>query len=277
MIRIEKLVMSSEDLRKMQLIQLNMLIEFDKVCRKYNIKYILDAGTLLGAVRHSGFIPWDDDIDVRMLRSEYEKFCSIGAKDLEDNIFFQSNKTDKHYLWIYSKLRKKGTKAIRVGQEHLKMKSGMFIDIFPCDGVPNNRILLKMRNIIATVCRKILYARVGKCSADTKKERFFWKCVSVIPKVIPHMIIKILSKCFDEKKCNKFGCMGWHAPKDNNGFKKEWFTELIDVSFEGYNFLAPRDYDGFLKYSFGEDYMTPPPLEKQKATSPLSFYSFDDK
>lgn len=267
--------MSPEELRKMQLVQLNMLIEFDKVCRKHDIKYILDAGTLLGAIRHGGFIPWDDDIDIRMLRSEYEKFCIVAKDEFNDDIFFQSNKTDKYYPWIYSKLRKKGTKAIRVGQEHLKMNCGMFIDIFPCDGVPSNKILWKIRNSIATICRKTLYSRVGKRSADTKIERFFWTCVSVIPKYVPHVIVKLLAKCFNEKNCDKFGCIGWHVPKDNNGFKKEWFTELTDVSFEGYNFLASKDYDGFLKYSFGEDYMTPPPVEKRKATSPLSFYCFE--
>ena len=74
-------VLTTSDLENMHKIQLNMLIEFDKICRRNNIKYILDAGTLLGAVRHKGFIPWDDDIDVRMLRDDYEKFCVVANKE----------------------------------------------------------------------------------------------------------------------------------------------------------------------------------------------------
>ena len=79
-------VLTDNELKQMHKIQLNMLIEFDKVCRNNNIKYILDAGTLLGAIRHKGFIPWDDDIDVRMLRDDYEKFCVVANKELPDKM-----------------------------------------------------------------------------------------------------------------------------------------------------------------------------------------------
>lgn len=273
----EQAIMSSEELRKMQLIQLDMLKDFDRVCRKNNIKYIIDAGTLLGAVRHGGFIPWDDDIDIRMLRSEYEKFCLIAPKELDASIFFQSNKTDKYYPWLYAKLRRQGTKAVRVGQEHLKMHAGMFIDIFPCDGVPRNKVSRMIRNFINMLCRKILYARVRKKAADTIIKRFFWTCVSIIPMCIPHGVVKIISKIFDEKKCDKVGCIGWYDKKESDGFKKEWLVDTIEITFEGSKFFAPKDYDGFLKYSYGENYIMPPDIKWQKPCSPLSSYSFGDE
>lgn len=269
-------VMTPEELRKMQLIQVDLLTEFDRVCRKSKIRYILDAGTLLGAVRYGKFIPWDDDIDVRMLRSDFEKFSKIAAKELDSSVFFQSNKTDKHYPWLYSKLRKEGTRAVRVGQENLKMKDGVFIDIFPCDGVPTNRILCKMRSGIATMCRKILYSRIAKDSAKTAGERLFWKAVSLIPKGVAYSIAGLMARLFHEENCERAGSMGWHAPKDNNGFQMKWFTELTDIEFEGKKFLAPKDWDGFLRYSFGDDYMTPPPVEKQGASSPLSYYDLGE-
>lgn len=264
-------VLSSEELRKMQLIQLDMLIDFDRVCRKNGIKYILEGGTLLGAVRHGKFIPWDDDIDVRMLRSEYEKFCKV-ATQLDKGIFFQSHKTDKNYPWLFSKLRKRGTKAIRLGQEKLRMHNGVFIDIFPCDGVPTNQFLRNIRTIIAIMCRKILYARIAKDSANTVVERIFWRFVSIIPMSFPHMIIDKMIKIFDDKKYNLVGSFGWHGKEDNQGFKKIWFTELTEIEFEGRKFFAPKDWDGFLKYAFGEDYMIPPPVKKQKGSAILSSY-----
>ena len=140
-------VLTTSDLENMHKIQLNMLIEFDKICRRNNIKYILDAGTLLGAVRHKGFIPWDDDIDVRMLRDDYEKFCVVANKELPETMFFQNYKNDKGYPWMYSKIRMKGTKAVRIGQDRLNMEEGIYMDIFPCDGVPDDNKKKKKHNI----------------------------------------------------------------------------------------------------------------------------------
>ncbi len=88
-----------------QQIQLAYLLEVDRICRKHNIKYFLGGGTLLGAIRHKGFIPWDDDSDIMMLREDYDKFCKIAADELPANMSFQSNKTDKSCFYEFSKLR----------------------------------------------------------------------------------------------------------------------------------------------------------------------------
>ena len=95
-------------LRKLQLVELEMLIELDRICRKNNIKYTIIGGTLIGALRNKGFIPWDDDIDVAMLRSEYEKFRDACKKDLDKTRFyFQDHRNTKGYRWGYGKLRRK--------------------------------------------------------------------------------------------------------------------------------------------------------------------------
>lgn len=265
-------VMTPEELRKMQLVQLEIFKDFDRVCRENNIKYIMDAGTLLGAIRHKGFIPWDDDIDIRMLRSEYEKFYKIANDQLSDNIFFQNYRNDSKYPWIYSKVRMKGTRAVRVGQEKMGMKDGVFIDVFPCDGVPSDTKELKKHSKDAKFCRKVLYARVAQYSKDKLPERLFWHLVCLIPKSYIYKKVESLAEKYNEKNCSRVGCIGWHAPKDVNGFKMEYFTELTELEFEGNMFWAPKDWDGFLRYSFGDDYMTPPPKDKQVASSPLSYY-----
>lgn len=264
-------VMTPEELRKMQTIQFEMLCDFDRVCRENDIKYNIDSGTALGAARHRKFIPWDDDIDVRMIRSEYEKFCLV-ADQLDETIFFQNYKTDKNYPWFYAKLRRKGTHAIRVGQEHLKMMNGVFVDIFVSDGVPSNRLFKCFRTIVGFCCRKILYSRLAKGSASNCIKRFLWGILSLVPRCIAYRGLEFLSRIFNETNCNRFGCLGWHSRFENNGYQKKWLTELQEIEFEGKNFFAPKDLHGFLSYGYGENYIIPPPVELQNGTSPLSDY-----
>ena len=157
-----KKIMPPQDLRKLQLIELDLLLELDRICRKYDIKYVISSGTLLGAVRHGGFIPWDDDLDTYMLRAEYEKFCKICEKELDQKRFFlQNDKTDKEYRWGYAKLRRKGTQYIRDGQEAIKCFSGVSIDIFVLDNVPDNYLLRKLHLWIRRACIKVLWSVVG--------------------------------------------------------------------------------------------------------------------
>lgn len=256
-------VLTTSDLENMHKIQLNMLIEFDKICRRNNIKYILDAGTLLGAVRHKGFIPWDDDIDVRMLRDDYEKFCVVANKELPETMFFQNYKNDKGYPWMYSKIRMKGTKAVRIGQDRLNMEEGIYMDIFPCDGVPDDNKKKKKHNRLAKIYRKILYARIGKYSCDKWYERLWWSLVCVIPRSYVYKQSDKLVKKYTEHNCKRVGTIGWHELPDVNGFLNGYFTDLTEVEFEGHMFYAPRDWDGFLTYSFGKDYMQLPPVEQR--------------
>lgn len=116
--------LDSKTLRQLQMIELEMLIEVNRICKKCGIHYTIIAGTMLGAVRHGGFIPWDDDADIGMLRSEYEKFRIACENELDSSRFyFQDNRNTKGYRWGYGKLRRKGTVFTREFQEHIDRKS----------------------------------------------------------------------------------------------------------------------------------------------------------
>lgn len=269
-------VMPIEDRKHMQKILLEMMIEFDRVCRENNIKYIIEGGTLLGAVRHHGFIPWDEDIDVRMLRSDYDKFSQIASEKLPADMFFQSYSNDKGYPWLYGKIRKKGTRAVRAGQEKLKMKDGIFIDVFPCDGVPDEKNAKRRHNITAKICRKILYARTARYTDKNVIKRILWNILCVIPRKYVYRTVERMSKKYTQYNCSKVGIIGWHGIEDVNGFSKMYFEQLTELEFEGYMFYAPQNWDGFLRYAFGDDYMELPPKEQRVSNLNLSYYDFGE-
>lgn len=163
-------IIEGEDFRRLQLLQLDMLVEFDRVCKINNIKYQIWGGTLLGAIRHQGFIPWDDDSDIIMLREEYEKFKKVANQLNPDICFFQNHQTDSEYRWGYGKLRRTGTKYIRTGQEHIKCKTGVFTDILPLDDVPKSTIGQMLQDFHCYCLRKILWSEVARVNS-----KGFWK------------------------------------------------------------------------------------------------------
>lgn len=125
--KLQRHILTEQELKQLQSIELELLIEFNRICRKYNIIYSIDGGTLLGAVRHGGFIPWDDDADVIMVRSEYEKFRSVVKKELRQNkYYFQDMDTTPGYRWGYGKLRRKDSSFVRLNQEHMPYEQGVF-------------------------------------------------------------------------------------------------------------------------------------------------------
>lgn len=268
--------MGDEDLRKMQIIQLGMLKEVDRICKKHNIKYCIIAGTLLGAVRHGGYIPWDDDADIAMLREEYDKFCKVCEQELNQNKFyFQNHKNTKGYRWGYGKLRRKGTTFIRKGQEHMPYESGVFIDIFPLDSVPNSKSMRKIYDCGCTIVRKILWSAVG---AKTEENMFIKKIyiiLAIIPLNVVFKLYEFLRKIGSIRESEWVRILTFPTPKNNFwGYHKVWYEELEDIVFEKHVFPATRNYEDYLYFKFG-NYNEFPPLEERKIHT-ASYYNFDN-
>lgn len=278
----KEIELSKEDFRRMQLIELDLLKEFDRVCRLHNIPYVITDGTMLGAVRHQGFIPWDDDADICMLREDYERFKKEAMRDLNPEIcFFQDNTTDPYYRWGYAKLRRTGTEHIRVGQEHLKCKTGIFIDIMPYDDIPNNLCFQLIQNFYCFCCRKILWSEVAKKNTNGLKKIWF----SLLSHISVDTVYKLL-RVYTSRSCNNssnrvrlllFIPPGREYTKkplnDRYGMTKRWITDRDEFLFEGVPLYGSRDYDGFLTWKFG-DYMKLPPENQRSGHAQVSYISF---
>lgn len=256
--------LSKEQLRQLQLIELEMLIEVDRICRKHNIQYNIIGGTLLGAVRHSGFIPWDDDADITMLRTEYNRFKEVCATELDcSKFYFQDAEETEGYRWSYGKLRRKGTLFLRENQEHMPYEQGIFIDIFPVDGVPDNYALRALNGFHCWCIRKIFWAEVGKVADKNAAKRFIYKGLSKIPreKVLNHYNKLIRKRNSKLTKRARIALMP--VPNRGFGYMREWFENSGDYIFEGHVLKGIKDYQSFLSYEFG-NYMELPPEDKRK-------------
>ena len=256
--------LSKEELRQLQLIQLELLEEVDRICKKCNIQYNIIAGTLLGAVRHGGYIPWDDDADVAFLRPDYEKFREACETELDtERIYFQDYKNTKGYRWGYGKLRRKGTVFLREHQEHMLYEQGIFIDIFPLDNVPDNYPLRVWHNFHCFCIRKVLWAEVGKHADNNIVARKWYALLSCIPLSVVFRHYERFMVKWNDKKSKWVRILTFPTPNTAYGYLKKWYESSAEYSFEGIKLRGMKEYDEYLSFKFG-DYMTLPSMEKQK-------------
>lgn len=261
--------LDTKTLRQVQLIQLEMLQEVDRICKKCGIHYNIIAGTLLGAVRHGGYIPWDDDADVAMLREEYEKFRTACRTELDrSRFYFQDHRNTRGYRWGYGKLRRKNTLFLRENQEHMPYKQGIFIDIFPLDGVPDNYFLRSFKNFECFCVRKILWSKVGKIADKSPIMRFWYGILEKIPEKTVFYYYNGMIRRAGKKRTRMVRILMFPTPNSEYGYYRNWYENSEKILFEEAVFQGIRDYDSYLTFKFG-DYMKLPPVKMRK-THPVS-------
>ncbi|OBR63546.1 hypothetical protein A7K91_06215 [Paenibacillus oryzae] len=264
--------LSTEELKQLQSIELELLIEFDRICRKHNITYSIDGGTLLGAIRHGGFIPWDDDADVILNRNEYEKLLLVVDQELNtDKFYLQDINRTPGYRWGYAKLRRLNTEFIRLNQEDMPYEQGIFLDIFVCDNVPDHYVSRCVCNFHSFIYRKIFYSEVGKHTASGIA-RLVYKILNLMPEKALKSNYAHYVKFRNRKNTEMVKCLTFPACNRVYGYKRKWYEDTIDMKFENVTLKASRDYDEYLTFLYG-DYLKLPPIEKRKV-HPVSKLTF---
>ena len=262
--------MDQETLRKVQLVLLDMAKEIKRVCTVLGIKYHLDSGTLLGAVRHKGFIPWDDDLDIGMTREDYEVFIKKAPALLREDYYLQTWHNDPKYGLPFAKLRKKGTVYVEEASANTGARTGFYVDIFPYNSYPNDIIEQKKQGRKCDLYRRLVLI---KCNYSP------WKASDsrVVLKKYVYYIAKflVLSVSKEElinryqKACTKYEGIAteYVFPSGTTNYgkwviKRNCIEDLAPLEFEGDEFLCPNDYDQYLRAAYGE-YMILPPEDKR--------------
>ena len=260
------MILETADLKHLQRICLEMVEEVDRICRKNGIEYTLDGGTLLGAVREGGFIPWDDDADIVMTREAYEKFALACRRDLNTEKFFlQDHHTDPAYPWGYAKLRRNGSREIQTGQGHLTFHPGIFIDLFIYDPVPDGFLSRRLHAFACFCIRKCQYSAVGKLRAGNAFLRGWYALLDKIPK---KTVFAALDRLIERTRGLKTELAShktypYFRKSCRRGLPARCLESYTDAVFEGRTFRIMKDYDTYLTAAYG-DYMTPPPASDRK-------------
>lgn len=251
-------------MNSLQQTEFNILKEFVRICDELELTYFLVCGSALGAAKYKGFIPWDDDIDVGMPREDYDIFCAKAQEMLPEHLFLQNSNTDKYYPLIFSKIRDCNTTFIEKSYATSNINHGIYIDVFPLDGYPENE---RLKAKIEREKKRYLLTRL--CCLDVPRS---WKAALLVtvqrlfgihknPRKFVERFVKQIKQYPTSEStvwCNHGNWQGKleYAPKEQYG-------EGIFADFEGLQVRIPEMYDEYLTQKYGDWRADPPESEKE--------------
>lgn len=245
--------------------------EIDRICELHNIRYYLIGGTLLGAIRHNGFIPWDDDLDIVMPRNDLKIFKKVCAKELNPKFVFEDGDNDSNYPYFFSKVTNKDTKFYESEIEQWR-HSGIFVDIFPLDTCNGYSKSVEFKKWLIKTINNSIWAFLKK---DKRLRRLPHRIFAMVfrPKLM-HYMMNSIAKC-GRKQGNYYANYGSQYKIKKQTMPKNWFGNGTPMLFEGHKYTAPVDYSKVVESIFGKNYMQLPPENKRRCHYP-SYVLFSD-
>lgn len=237
---------------------LDLWAKFDDVCRKHGLKYYAAYGTLLGAVRHHGFIPWDDDIDLCMMRDDYEKLKTIAAEEFQEPYYFQDWYNSCGRTWPFSKLRNSNTTAIEFPDKEIEFNQGMFIDINALDEFDDGHVSPAFKKVQRELF-DCINNPIKMLKGVLAGQQFTMDTDMVISLSKDYIAAQHLFENLTLESFGQSNLVGYYCDEvrgNDRYFPKDAFSETIYMDFEGFQMPVPAGYDIVLKKWYG-DYMTP--------------------
>lgn len=265
----------SASMRQVWACELDLLKHLLDVCERNNLKIWAEGGTLLGAIRHHGFIPWDDDIDMAMFRDDYDKLLSIAGKEFKEPYFFQTAYSDKHYIRGHAQLRNSNTTAIIPMDIKQPFNQGIFIDIFVYDAVPSTLKEIDMQKRKVDLIRKFMYWRYYWYMANHSFSRMFALAFAkIFAPLINHVkMYRYLEDIFRSYTIREDGyvALNMFSYSNMNVYKHavKDYAQTIYVAFEDIKIPVPIGYNNILTTQYGRDYMTPRRLPSMHGSNVL--------
>lgn len=254
--------MDAVTLKKLQQCEAGILSFFDTFCTEHHLKYSLFAGTALGAVRHKGFIPWDDDIDVCMERNEYEKFVALWKAEKNKPYYFQDPEEDSSRI-NHAKIRKEGTVLASKEEMQTEGHHGVWLDIFPLDKIPTEKRLRKKFLFVAKL--RLVYTRGYPVKNRGRALKFLSAVMLILPRKLQ---ISVRKKCdkyikkYQDRK-DKYALISLASPEELGiVFPSDMMESFHACPFEMYHFQLTDRYEKMLDVTYG-DYMKLPPEEER--------------
>lgn len=224
-------------------VQLALADKLMEVCRKHGLQIWMEGGTLLGAVRHEGFIPWDDDIDFAMMRDDYDRLCQLAAGEFEAPYFWQTTYNEKDFLCGHAILRDKRTTCVKREDCGRRFCQGIGIDIFVMDGVPSTAVGYALHRLTAKFLKFIVRTQMEKRYALISHKVFFrW--------------MEGLFRLNNVRRKKRVGLISWRY-RHKEIHLREYYEQTAMLNFAGRQWPAPARYLNYLSEYYGPDYMTP--------------------
>lgn len=268
-------------LRRLQMMELEILEAIDSVCREHGITYFLDSGTVLGARRHGGFIPWDDDIDLGMPREDYERFLEVAPAALGERFCVTCSRMNPRQAALFAKVMLTGTRFVTDETEEAGFDQGVFVDIFPYDAVCAESNAAKRQRKRCMMWQSISYLYHSKHIVVPHKGAM--GTIETIACRVAHYAVRAL---FSPERINRgFDKVAMIAKDDSKAdmlmvssyaatepFPKSMLLPPSVICFEGKEFFAPADVEGYLRTQYGQTWNQLPPEDQRRNHAPKELY-----